>query len=138
MLILSIFTAKSYAEPSLKKLKLQAKSPYPDKYKNYFELAAWIRENAPDSFVTVCRKGQLFYLFSRKYTSGYKNTLNQEEQINYLKKVGADYVVLEQLGYSSTGRYLYPAIKRYPAKFKIIKHIKNPDTYLMKFLPDLG
>jgi hypothetical protein len=49
-----------------------------------------------------------------------------------------DYVVLEQLGYSSTGLYLYPTVKKYPMKFKLLLHYKNPDTYLMKFMPELG
>ncbi|WP_159519436.1 MORN repeat-containing protein [Sunxiuqinia indica] len=55
-----------------------------------------------------------------------------------MKSKGTDYVVLDQLGYSSTGRYLLPAIKKYPLKFKVIKQVKNPDTYLMKFQPELG
>ena len=75
---------------------------------------------------------------SHLYITGYKNTLDKEEQIKYLQSKGTDYVVLEQLGYSSTGRYLFPAIQRYPKKFKVIIHLKNPDTYLMKFLPELG
>ncbi len=49
-----------------------------------------------------------------------------------------DYVILEKLGYSSTNRCLFPAIKRYPEKFKIVKHLKDPDTYLIKFRPNLG
>ena len=63
-----------------------------------------------------------------------KNTLDMEEQISFLKRNETDYVVLEQLGYSSTNRYLYPVIKRYPNKFKLIKHIKSPGHLFTKIL----
>ena len=128
---------KSYAKP-LETLELQAKVNYVNKYKNYFDIAKWIKAKTPKESVTCCRKGQLFYLYSNKYVSGYKNTLDREEQVEYLKSKGVDYVVLEQLGYSSTGRYLYPTIQRYPGKFKAILHMKNPDTYLLEFRPELG
>jgi hypothetical protein len=44
-----------------------------------------------------------------------------------------DYVVLEQLGYSSTARYLYPAIQKHPECFTPVMHLENPDTYLLQF-----
>ncbi len=128
---------KIYQQP-LDQLHSNSKAEYPNNFKNYFEIAEWVNMNTPDTSVTCCRKGQLFYLHSEKKVSNFKNTLDIEEQIDFLKKNGTDYVVLEQLGYSSTNRYLYPAVQRYPNKFKVIKHIKNPDTYLLKFSPDLG
>ena len=63
----------------------------------------------------------------------YAWTENEEELITGLINSGTDYVVLEQLGYSSTGRYLYPAIQKNPELFPIVMHLKNPDTYLLKF-----
>jgi hypothetical protein len=44
-----------------------------------------------------------------------------------------EYVVLEQLGFSSTGRYLYPAIQEYYELFPLVWQLPNPDTYLLKF-----
>ncbi len=85
-----------------------------------------------------CRKGQLFYLYANRWVTGFKNTLDQEELIENLKEKEVTHVVLEQLGYSSTSRYLYPAIKKYPGKFKVIHQLKNPDTYIMKFQPEMG
>ncbi len=138
LVLLTLFSIKSYSNNTLSYLKFAAKSEYPDNYRNYFDLAKWIRDNSPDSSITSCRKGQLFYLFSKKYVTNFKSTLNTEEQVEFLKEKGVNYVIFDQLGYSSTGRYLYPAIKRYPEKFKVIKMIKKPDTYLMEFHPELG
>ena len=136
--VLSLLFIKSYAKEPFAKLKEQAESPYHNSYKNYFELATWVKKNTSENSITASRKGPLFYLYSNKFVTRYKDTLDKEEQINSLKEKGVDYVVLEQLGYSSTARYLYPAIQRYPEKFKVVKHLGNPDTYLMKFLPELG
>lgn len=123
---------------SLGKLKEQANSRYANNYMNYFELAKWVKENTSESSVTACRKGQLFYLYSNRYVSGFKNTLDKEEQIKYLESQGVDYVVLDKLGYSTTARYLYPAVERYPEKFKLVLKLENPETFLMEFKPELG
>ncbi len=40
---------------------------------------------------------------------------------------------LEQLGYGSTARYLYPAIVAHQELFPVVGQIPNPDTYLLKF-----
>ena len=138
LVALSLITIRSYGKKSVQLLEMQARGNFPKPYQNYFEIAEWIKKNAPANSVTCCRKEALFYLYSGKYVTGFANTGNEVKQIKYLKKQGTDYVVLDHLGYSSTARYLYPAIQKFPNKFKVIKHIKNPDTYLFKFEPELG
>lgn len=141
-LVLILILVSSYifffGAKSITTLKHQAKSDYATNYKNYFTIANWIDKNTESNSVTCVRKQGLFYMFSNKYVTNYKNTLDKEEQIEYLKNKNVDYVVIEQLGYSSTYKYLLPVIDRYPEKFKIIKELKNPNTYLMQFLPELG
>jgi hypothetical protein len=127
-----------YGKASISKLKVQAEGTYADNYKNYFALADWVKKNTPENSVTSVRKEGLFYLFSKKNVTNYQKNANQEAQIEYLKSKNVDYVVVAQLGYSSTEKYLIPAIDKYPNKFKIIKEFKNPNTYLMQFLPELG
>lgn len=119
-------------------LEKRAKGIYVNKFKNYFDIAAWSNKNLPRDAVVTCRKGQLFYLYSNRWVTGFKNTLDKEELIEKLEENDVTHVVLDQLGYSSTSRYLYPAIKKYPGKFKVIHQLKNPDTYIMKFSPELG
>jgi len=138
LVALSVASINSYGKHSVELLEKQARGNFQKSYQNYFKMAEWIKKNAPANSVTCCRKNALFYLYSGKYVTGFANTNDEVKQINYLKKRGVDYVVLDHLGYSSTGRYLYPAIKKFPNKFKVIKHIKDPDTYLFKFKPELG
>jgi hypothetical protein len=42
-------------------------------------------------------------------------------------------VIIEQLGFSSTAKYLVPAVQKNPDKFEVVYQLKNPDTYLLKF-----
>lgn len=122
----------------IEELEKRAKGVYVSKFKNYFDIASWANKNLPREAVVSCRKGQLFYLYGNRWVTGFKNTLDKEELIERLVENEVTHVVLDQLGYSSTSRYLYPAIKKYPGKFKIIYQLKNPDTYIMEFLPDMG
>jgi len=138
LVIISLATITTYAKEPLNKLERQSKGMYDKRYARYFEVAKYVKENTPDSSITVCRKGELFFLFSQKFVTNYKYTLNEEEQIEFLKSKHADYVVFDNLGYSSTNRYLYPAMVKYPGKFKELLHLKDPDTHLFKFTPDNG
>lgn len=123
---------------SIEKLSRSAKAGYNKKFSNYFELAQWVNKNGSPNSVTCCRKEKLFYMFSNKHVTNYKSTLDIGKQIKHLTESGVTYVILEQLGYSSTGRYLYPAIQANQSKFKLIKHIEDPDTYLFEFLPNMA
>lgn len=132
------FWAIPYGITSIDTLYTNAETDYPDNYKNYFSLAKWIDENTDNNSLTSVRKQGLFYLFSKKPVTGYLKTSDREAQIEDLKDKEVNYIIVEQLGYSSTYKYLLPAIDRYPEKFKIIKTLKDPNTYLMEFSPNLG
>ena len=123
--------------PMLAPLQAQAqaaKMPYPPAYANYFAIAKAMQEQAPEGTVCCCRKPELFsYYAPGMVATRYKYTLDADELIQGLLDQGVEFVVLEQLGYSSTYRYLYPAIQRNPQLFPVVWHLKNPDTYLLKF-----
>ncbi len=129
-----LFILLIFYRPVIDQLREEGKQDYAPSYKNYFALAKYIRTNDPDAVVS-CRKPALFYLYSKSYTTRYQYTEDDKELINNLAERQVDYVVLEQLGYSSTVLYLYPAIQKNPDKFEVVSHIKNPDTYLLKFKP---
>lgn len=132
------FGLYSSFDKRIEELEKRANGVYISKFKNYFDIATWANRDLPREAVVSCRKGQLFYLYANRWVAGFRNTLDKEELIGKLKDNGVTHVVLDQLGYSSTSRYLYPAIKKYPGKFKVIHQLKNPDTYIMEFLPDMG
>lgn len=107
-------------------------------YTNYFELAKFAKQNLPKEAVVVCRKPELFFLYADRKCTNFLNSNNTDSLINNMKEVGATHLVIEQLGYGSTGRYLYPAVQKNPEKFKLVKQVKNPDTYLFEINHDRG
>ena len=119
--------------PNLSLLHKQSITKYGSNWENYFDLAKWAKSNLDPNTVISCRKPTMFYLYSGTYTSRYKYTEDNNELLDDLEKRQVDYVILDQLGYSSTVRYLYPAISNNPERFSLIKHLESPDTYLLKF-----
>jgi 4-amino-4-deoxy-L-arabinose transferase-like glycosyltransferase len=117
-------------------LRMKSLAGYESKWNNYFNLAKSFQKQGAKDLVVSCRKPSLFYLYSETYTTNYKYTPDAEELIADLRKRKADFVILDQLGYSSTFRYLYPAIQNKPEYFEVIAKLENPDTYLLKFKPE--
>ena len=120
----------------LRNLHNQALKPYDNSWINYFEMAEFLNENEQDQVVVACRKPVLFYLYANTFTTNYKYTTNQQELIKDLRDKKVKYVVLEQLGYSSTLRYLFPVFRDQPYLFEIEKQIEKPNTYLVRLLEE--
>ncbi len=123
--------------PMLQPVKTQAMvsgQPYPSAYQNYFTMAKEMQKQLPEGKVCCCRKPELFSYYAPKlYATNYLYSSNARELIGDLINKKVDFVILDQLGYSSTPLYLYPAIQQYPDLFPVIWHLPSPDTYLLKF-----
>ncbi|MFL5728906.1 MAG: glycosyltransferase family 39 protein [Cytophagaceae bacterium] len=119
--------------PGVKRAHKEAKDKYEPNFGDYYELAKWMKANVKEEVTVACRKPDLFFLFSGKYVCNYKYTEDDKDLIADLKSKKVKYVVLENLGFSSTQRYLLPAIQKNPDKFKIIQQL--PQAYLFKFEP---
>ena len=120
--------------PSVELQAKRAKQPLPPAFKNYFFIAKEMQKQLPENTICCCRKPELFTFYANDlYAVNYKYTLDANELIKDLIQKEVEYVILEQLGFSSTGRYLYPAIAEYPELFPIVWHLPNPDTYVLKF-----
>lgn len=122
----------------IQKVKDTAAGQYHPSFQRYFDAAHWVKDNTPDTSIVSCRKGNLFYLHADRKVIGFANSLNHQDVIDHLIDNSVDYVIVDQLGYSSTGRYLVPAIQKNPEKFTNLQQFKNPDTYVFKFEPSLG
>lgn len=120
--------------PSIKTEQQRASAPYPPSFRNYFSLAASVSKlPSPENYVVACIKPEIFMYFAHNRATRFKYSLDDKELIQHLVDINADYVVLDQLGYSATGRYLYPAIQKNPHLFQTALQLENPDTYLLLF-----
>jgi hypothetical protein len=129
-----------FYKPNLDIVARAAKAPYPPEWRAYVDLAVWARANTDTDVIIACRKPYLFALFSNRYTMFYPNTADDRDMLKQLSESRVTHVVLDQLGFSSTGLYLYPAIQKHPDRFIPIHQVKNPHNdylqYLLHFVPD--
>ena len=96
-------------------------------------MAKAVSKQGNKNLVIACRKPDMFHYFSGTYATSYLFSLDDKEVIKSFISSKIDFVVLEQLGYGSTGRYLYPAIMKNQELFQVVMHLTNPDTYLLYF-----
>ena len=105
----------------------------PPAYRNYIAIAQQFKGTNKEGHKVVCRKPGIFYFHSGAYVSRYKYDTDSRQVIKAFVENEVDYVVVASLGYSSTGRYLVPAINQNQGLFKLVMKLDNPDTYLLAF-----
>lgn len=120
----------------LKQLHKINRTSFPPNYQNFFTIGNVLKQNVSPETIVCSRKPDLLYMYSGTKGVGYPYTANDSLLISSLINNNVQYVVLEQLGYSSTPQYLYPAIQKNEELFSITSHVKNPDTYLLYFHRD--
>ena len=115
--------------------KLAKIGVYPQSWLNYFAAARWMEENAPEDAIVACRKPNMFYLHANRRTVSYAFTPDVDELIADLEHKQVDYVVAESLGFTTTSRYLVPAIQQRAERFAVVGKWDNPLTWLFQFKP---
>lgn len=136
----------------VKKLHLKAEGKHQANWANYLLMAEWIEANVPGEKVIVTRKPGLFYAKSHKKVMNFIFTDDVEKIFQDFDNQKATHIVLEQLGFRQTGKYLYPLLVKEPDRFKLIHSIgardakdangnktKTPDgVWLYEYNPKLG
>lgn len=122
----------------IESIHAKAKIDYPNAWKNYFSVAGWFKRNNINDAVVICRKPMLFHINSGTYTSTFKYSNDEKEVLDDLNRKQADYVILDNLGYRQTYEYLFPVINNQQEYFQLVIKLENPDTYLLRYNPDLN
>ncbi|MGM9809958.1 MAG: hypothetical protein ACI30J_03705 [Paludibacteraceae bacterium] len=130
ILLLLLFLAK----PGLEEEHEIAKQKYPVNYQQFFNIGKTLKKNTPEGTIVCSRKPQMLYLYSERQGVNYVFSTDAKELIADLVRKNVDLVVLDALGYSSTYRYLFPAVQQYPQLFpKVLVHYPDTHTYLVSF-----
>lgn len=122
------------SKEGLKSEIAQSKQKYPVQYVQFFSMAKQMKKIAPKGSVVCSRKPQMFWMDSQLPGVNYKYTKDAKELIMDLVEKKVDYVLLDNLGYSSTYLYLYPAIQQYPQFFRqAVLRYDNTHQYMIVF-----
>ena len=116
--------------------QLNFKNPqtqYTPDWRNYFAAAEWVKANTPPETIVACRKPYLFYIRSTRKTVKFKFSKNAREIFDDFRKKKASLLIYDGFFWSgTTRRYLGPVIRKYPARFAVLKEYQNPPTYILK------
>ncbi len=115
------------------KLHEMTETNFPPSYTNLFDMAKWCKDNTPKDAVFSCRKPDMFMFYANRVCVGDKPSLDDKEVMDFFRKNDVDYVVIEQLGFASTAKYLVPAVQKNMQRFETTLQLPNPDTYLLHF-----
>jgi hypothetical protein len=121
------------AIPGVRGLSEMNKASYPSPYLNFYKMAEVVREKYPKDIVVCSRKPEMWYFLTGTHVTNYTWTSDDVALIRDLVTAKADYVILENLGYSSTGLYLYPALQKHSDLFAMKLKYDDPPTWFMKF-----
>ena len=123
-----------FAKPGLEEEHKIAQQKYPANYQQFFAIGKALKKNTDKDIVICSRKPQMLWLYSERAGVNYRYTTDAKELIADLVTKKVDMVVLDALGYSSTYRYLFPAVQQYPQLFpNVLMHYPDTHTYLLSF-----
>lgn len=136
----------------IKNLHAKSNREHPRNWANFLKIGEWAKDNLPKTAVISNRKPGLIYTVSQLKTDGFLYTTDREAMINSMKDHGVTHVILEQLRFAQTGRYLYPLIQKEPDKYFVVKQYGAENrvdkkgnkvqpvnaAWLLEFKPELG
>ncbi len=111
-----------------------AQQKYPVNYQQFFAIGKSLKKSTPAGTIVCSRKPQMLYMYGERPGVNYIFTEDARALIADLVRKDVDLVLVDALGYSSTYRYLIPAIRQYPQFFpQALVHYDNTGTYLFTF-----
>lgn len=122
---------------ALRRLDQAGEADYRPAWRNYYEAGQWLKASTPAGAVICCRKDYWLYIVADRPCMVYPFK-EPEAVIANMEEQGVDYVVVDQLvqeGYSSTPKFLIPAIEKYPERFQLVWEQPDSYTFIFRFLP---
>ena len=120
--------------PKVKRYAKIAKQPYATKYTNYISIMTEMGKNLPEGTVCYCRKPEFFSYYAPSIRAAcYPFSTVPEDIIQSMIDKNVEYVIADQLGYTSAALYLSPTIEKYKSLFQTVLHYRSPNTYLFRF-----
>lgn len=112
---------------------------------HYLEASKWCGNNLSDTTRVLCRKPELFYMFSNYHHAGsIPHYADVDSIVPMLTEKNATHIIIDSW-YRHAYITIYPAVIKYPEKFKVIHKIGEVDTiqklnptFILEFNPNWG
>lgn len=138
--------------PTINTLHEKAEGKHATNWANYLLVAEWAKDNLKRTDVVVTRKPEIFYFIADTKTKTFPYTDDLDVLKADFDTLKVTHVVFEQLGFSQTGKYLYPLLVKEPDRFTMLYSLgsrdavdaqgnktKTPDgVWLYEYRTDLG
>lgn len=131
-IVLVLLIASSLAAGVDRMIGERTGKAYPPKLADYFKAADWIKVNAAEDAVILCRKPSLFRLVSGRRSYHYAYTNDHQEMLEAMAKAGADYVIRDQISRFETDVYLAPMLEANQDRFEQKAAINDTIIYAVK------
>ncbi len=102
------------------KLHEKVEAEHARNWANYLVLAEWSKENLKDAVIST-RKPGIFNVVGGHSTTSFRSTSDRKEFLQYLDENKITHVVVENLGFSQTYRYLLPVVQQDREQFRLVK-----------------
>lgn len=138
--------------PTINKLHGKAEGKHATNWANYLLVAEWAKDNLKRTDVVVTRKPEIFFFIADTKTKTFPYTDDLDVLKADFDSLKVTHVMFEQLGFSQTGKYLYPLLLKETDRFTMLyslgardavdkdgNKIKTPDgAWLYEYHRDKG
>lgn len=114
--------------PTIKLLHQKAEAKHAPNWTNFLSVAEWSKEKLKRTDVVVSRKPELFYFIADTKTKTFPYTEDLDTLKQDFEENKVTHVVFEQLGFSQTGKYLYPLLLKEPDRFELLYSLGSRDA----------
>jgi hypothetical protein len=95
---------------------------------NYIAACKYCKDDLPDTIRMITRKPEIYYMFSGyKKSNSFPRYAAPDSIISYLMKQNATHVIIDNW-FRHAYVTLFPAVRKYPEKFKVLKQFGDVDT----------
>jgi hypothetical protein len=96
-------------------------------YKNFMEAIEWCGNQLPDTARIICRKPELYYMYSGFHKcGGFPQYCNIDTMYQLLKKENTEYLIIDNW-FRHAAVTLFPVVQKYPEKFKVLHIVGDVD-----------
>ncbi len=103
-------------------------------FASFYSAARWARDNTSPDAIIANRKPGFFYWYGRRRGDVYPYSSDPVAVMRGLEGMGADYVVVDRVSLT-TDRYLIPAMRAHPNRFRLVYEGGNPPSGIFRLLP---